>query len=297
MATPPSDETKVLFRLLADGEWHLYDDVRNEIARLIPPGKGLRRYEQNVEYKRQYRQDPSYDTSLSEDDRIFYGQRMLAQAVITSWKGRGVIFTGDGSSEPKRLKIKPGAKPWGVELPGAGDDDDGLGVEPDPEQVHAELDKLDGSSESAVASLADLDARELAEYGGMPSEGAEGVQSREEQFDELLAETVDEEVQEPAPGLDSLPAVMVQPEGFTCEGCGGFVLDADQHEGAVRAAGECGGGCFGTAVEGVSAVVSRRSLMDVVGEEIRAVSCIELCVASRVITGADRATERVVSGA
>lgn len=116
MPTPPSDETKQLFKLLAGGGWQLYEDIRDRLALTIAPGRALRRYEQNLEYKRRYRSEENYDTSLNEDDRIFYGQRMLAQGTITSWKGKGIDFTGDGRDEPKRIRLKPGFTTWGFDI-------------------------------------------------------------------------------------------------------------------------------------------------------------------------------------
>lgn len=112
MATPPSDDTRMLFKILADGQWHSYDEVRDEIAAKVPPGRALRKYQENVDYARKYKGDPTYDTEASEDERIYYGSRRCAQNVITSWKGKGVMFTGSGPT--KEIRIKPGFKSWGV---------------------------------------------------------------------------------------------------------------------------------------------------------------------------------------
>ena len=84
MATPPTDDTRQLFKLLADGGWHSYEEIRDEIARAVPPGRALRKYQERIDYARKQKGDPEYDTDLSEDDRIYYGQRSCAQIVITS---------------------------------------------------------------------------------------------------------------------------------------------------------------------------------------------------------------------
>lgn len=112
MATPPSDDSRSLFKLLADGQWHPYENIRDELAATVPPGRALRKYQERVEYARKYKNDPEYDTSASEDDRIYFGSRACAQIAITSWKGRGLEVSG--VAENKQIRIKPGFKSWGI---------------------------------------------------------------------------------------------------------------------------------------------------------------------------------------
>ncbi len=112
MATPPSDDTRSLFKLLADGQWHPYEQIRDELAATVPPGRALRKYQERVEYARKYKNDPTYDTSASEDDRIYFGARACAQIAITSWKNRGLEVAGN--AENKQIRIKPGFKTWGI---------------------------------------------------------------------------------------------------------------------------------------------------------------------------------------
>ncbi len=113
MATPPSDDSRMLFKLLADGEWHPYEAIRDRLAATVPPGRALRKYEERIEYARRYKGDPDYDTDADEDTRIYYGSRSCAQIAITSWKGRGLMFYGEGPK--KQIRIKPGFKSWGIE--------------------------------------------------------------------------------------------------------------------------------------------------------------------------------------
>lgn len=116
MATPPNDDTRMLFKLIADREWHSYEEIRDKVAEAVPPGRALRKYQERITYARQQKNDPGYDTDLSEDERIFYGQRGCAQGVITSWKGRGLQFQGEGKD--KVIRIRPGFKTWGVDVVG-----------------------------------------------------------------------------------------------------------------------------------------------------------------------------------
>ncbi len=129
MATPPSDDTRSLFKLLADGQWHPYEQIRDELAATVPPGRALRKYQERVEYARKYKRDPTYDTSASEDDRIYFGARACAQIAITSWKNRGLEVTG--TAENKQIRIKPGFKTWGIGTNMNGDEDE---VEPEDER-------------------------------------------------------------------------------------------------------------------------------------------------------------------
>lgn len=124
MATPPSDDTRMLFRLLSDNLWHSYEEIRDKLAATVPPGRALRKYEERVEYARKYKGDPGYDTTASESTRIFLGARACAQIVITSWKGRGI--QQQGSATNKQIRVKPGFTSWGLEhegvpIPGSGD--------------------------------------------------------------------------------------------------------------------------------------------------------------------------------
>lgn len=116
MATPPNDDTRYLFRLIADGEWHPYEAIRDKVADAVPPGRALRKYQERIDYTRRSKNDPHYDTDLTEDERIFYGQRGCAQGVITSWKGRGIQYRGEGAD--KQIRIRPGFKTWGVDAMG-----------------------------------------------------------------------------------------------------------------------------------------------------------------------------------
>lgn len=113
MATPPSDETRTLFKLLLDREWHRYEDIHTALAATVPPGKALRRYENRLSASRGLRGDQKTEILLTETEQIDFGQRGIAQATISSWKGRGIIQRGEGRD--KEIKIKPGFQTWGLD--------------------------------------------------------------------------------------------------------------------------------------------------------------------------------------
>jgi hypothetical protein len=115
MATPPSDDTRTMFRLLADGEWHSYAKIKAEIAKTVPPGRALRKYQERLRQNRELRNDPNTEIIRSEDDQIRLGAAACAQITMTSWKGRGIIVRGEGPT--KQCKIRPGFKSWGLEQP------------------------------------------------------------------------------------------------------------------------------------------------------------------------------------
>lgn len=113
MATPPSDDTRTMFRLLGDREWHNYAQIKAAIAATVPPGRALRKYQERLRQNRDLRNDPNTEILRSEDDQIKLGAAACAQITMTSWKGKGVISRGEGPD--KEIKIKPGFSSWGIE--------------------------------------------------------------------------------------------------------------------------------------------------------------------------------------
>lgn len=109
MATPPSDDTRVLFRLLADGQWHRYQEIKNKIAEQVPPGRAIRRYNERLRQSRELRRRPHVETFRTDDEQIRLGAMSCAQVALTSWKGKGVMVRGEG--EMKEIRIKPGFEP------------------------------------------------------------------------------------------------------------------------------------------------------------------------------------------
>lgn len=115
MATPPSDDTRTLFKLLADRDWHPYEEIRDALAATVAPGRAIRKYEERLEASRKFHKAGSPQTlsaELTEDEKIFYGQRAFAQITISSWKGRGIMQRVE--NDKKEIRIKPGFRAYGV---------------------------------------------------------------------------------------------------------------------------------------------------------------------------------------
>lgn len=214
MATPPNDDTRTLFKLIADGQWHSYEEIRDQLAATVPPGRALRKYQERVEYARRYKRDDSYDTSLSEDERIFYGQRSCAQIVITSWKGKGIQYRGDSAS--KEIRIKPGFKTWGVEFMGPETPEEG---QTQTEGPPAESEPSEPDQEGPQAPVAfDPGAPRLE----LPPPLAEAVAARQREESQVPEP-------EPDPEPEWSPFVADRPALGTCDECGSLITDPKQH--------------------------------------------------------------------
>lgn len=235
MATPPNDDTKMLFRILADGDWHLYDDVRDKIAISVPPGRALRKYQERIDYARRYRQEPDYDTDASEDERIYFGARACAQIVITSWKGRGVEYQGEGTM--KRIRRIVGFKTWGIEhLPpdSEAQEPEKAPEVPDPTPEHSEPSEPDaappdGPSEpDGWAELTNPDGEATVAVQHSPQHAEE--QDAEQPIDAgfmSLPPLVDTDGSAYDWSLSSRSVTSEEPP--TCPDCGSLVIDLDDH--------------------------------------------------------------------
>lgn len=113
MGTPPNDDSKTLFRILADGEWHNYAQVRDALGRTVAPGRALRKYQEGIDFQRRYRNDPNYDTSHDDGVRIRLGQRKCAQVAISSWR-RNDAIESRGENLQKEIRVKPGFRAYGI---------------------------------------------------------------------------------------------------------------------------------------------------------------------------------------
>lgn len=131
MATPLNDDSRTLFKFMADDQWHDYDVVRDAVAKAVPPGRALRKYETRLLQNRDLRKDGRDSSSLTTDEQIFYGARACAQITITSWKGRGLIQRIENGV--KQIRRKPGFAPWGLDEPAAEPQDPGKEAGGSPE--------------------------------------------------------------------------------------------------------------------------------------------------------------------
>jgi hypothetical protein len=202
MATPPSDDSRTLFKLIADGSWHPYEEIRDRIAATVPPGRALRKYQERVAYARQYKNDPSYDTSASEDERIYLGAKACAQIAITSWKGRGVQYSGDGPN--KQIRIKPGFKSWGLEAEGVG--------QPTPEASEGSEPGVEGADEAQQQEARDWQSLLAAEEARDPKSAFwDVVEGRRAQYNQLTQQYFRSLEQGDAPNRPR-PLLRIEPE-------------------------------------------------------------------------------------
>lgn len=66
--------------LLEDGEWHDYDRVLAELAKMVPPGRALRRNE--MDRRHASRTTERKRTEFTEERRIASGKRAIAKDML-----------------------------------------------------------------------------------------------------------------------------------------------------------------------------------------------------------------------
>lgn len=212
MATPPSDDTRVMFRLLKDGGWHNYAGVKASIAAQVPPGRALRKYQMRLRQNRDLRNDPNTDIYRSEDDQVRLGQGACAQITMTSWIGKGIITRGEG--QDREVKIKPGFKPWGIEV----------GPEPQepPPEPQGYTDPPPSDSEPSVPAADTAQEASVPEPEPVPVPQPEPEKAPEPEpvMPQLLSDVIDPP---PAAGEPDVPA-----PGFQRPKVDDFVRDLPQ---------------------------------------------------------------------
>jgi hypothetical protein len=113
MATPPSPDTIMLFKLLEDPEtWYGYYDIKTKIADKVAPGRAIRKYKQRLKESRELRGTPQTEIERTPSEMIRLGQMACAQVALTSWKGKGIMIRGEGPY--KEIRVKPGFQSWGI---------------------------------------------------------------------------------------------------------------------------------------------------------------------------------------
>ncbi len=101
-----SDEANTLLKLLADGQWHPYTQVRARLAQTVPPGKALRRYVTN-ETARERIKGPRTRPELPDEQKIHSGRMSIATDTIASMRFRYVEVEGSGSDKQLRRREQP----------------------------------------------------------------------------------------------------------------------------------------------------------------------------------------------
>lgn len=211
MPTPPSDDTRVLFSLIADGEWHEYYGIRDQIAKRVPPGRALRKYDDRIDRKRRQLNNPSYTTTATEFERQAYGAKECAQVVISSWKGRGLDQKREG--ETLFIRRTPGVRLYGIDNPLTPTEPSGADSEPS--------ETADGGQDEPVAQQPE-DTAPIADADLAEPEGPEPPPAVEDEGSNIVPEPVEEP--------PSSPPVTVGPEMLTCDQCGLYVFDEAKHE-------------------------------------------------------------------
>lgn len=87
--------------LLADGEWHYRNDVRDEIARRVPPGKAVRTRRSMLEVSRSGH-SPQTERHRTLEVEAAVGARQLANQMICTLVKKGV-WERDGD----RIRRRP----------------------------------------------------------------------------------------------------------------------------------------------------------------------------------------------
>jgi hypothetical protein len=230
MATPPSDDTLRLFKLLEDNEWHPYHVIKGKIAEKVPPGRAIRRYQDRLKQSRELRQ-PVNEVIRTEDEQIRLGAMQCAQVVLTSWKGKGIMVRGEG--EFKQVRMKPGFKTWGVQdkNPDGGAQDPGKEAQGVPEVPQEDSEPSEAFPEGR---------EEASDPEPVPVAFAEPVKDNIPTFDveEIFPEAepaVQAFTPEPATTESEDPSQTVTSfEVSRCSECGMAIIDSDLHDGWHR---------------------------------------------------------------
>lgn len=239
MATPPSDDTKMLFKLLADGQWHDYHKIKASIANAVPPGRAIRRYQDRLRQSRELRSRPDTEILRDEDEQIRLGAMSAAQVALTSWKGKGIMVRGEGNF--KEVRMKPGfVVPWitnpeaGREGQDPGKDGGGSPEVPGSDSVPSEARAATGNEPS--------DPQQVPEVATEPAAEPEPEVVVEHYTVELGPQPTGEQV--PTFTTDEVfgdePAIQPPPEQSqpvtnyeisACPECGMAIIDPALHEG------------------------------------------------------------------
>lgn len=95
MAPSTSPAGRELLKLLADGEWHPFDDIVAALGAIIAPGPALRKYERREANRQRIHGAPRVRPELSDDDKIASGRLVFASEAISSYKKRYVEIAQD----------------------------------------------------------------------------------------------------------------------------------------------------------------------------------------------------------
>lgn len=240
MATPPSDDSRTMFKLLNErpGEWYPYEELRDAIAATVPPGRAIRKYQERLQSSRKIHQPVNPAPELSEDDQILYGAKACAQIAISSWVGRGVMRRQDVDGA-RYIKVKPGFRSYGINVNSSESQEAEPEVPKGPENAEGYTDPPPTDSEPFEAAAAPAEERTEQDAEEPPTRFMDAEPVRQfERTDEGDFRRVEEPVisrLEPSPWDKALPREQ-KPEIVTlsdiqeCPECGLGVVDQARHE-------------------------------------------------------------------
>ncbi len=171
MSTPFSTEVRTLFRLLEDRQWHDFRDIKERLANTVAPGKALRRYEDRLATRRERGGHAAMPSEPSEDEKIMFGQRLVADNTMQGLKRRWLDIDHEGGGfGRKAIRLKPGVEIQpSSPMPSAplshAEEDELDEVFPEPQQ--RALDVLSGPAEVFEPDDADDDDDEPADTSEM----------------------------------------------------------------------------------------------------------------------------------
>lgn len=102
-----STEVRTLFRLLEDDQWHNFKDLTEKLAATIAPGKALRKYQDRRDKRLALAESTNVYPERSEDEKVLFGQRLLANAAINGVKVRYLEYK-EGEPGGRQVRLKPG---------------------------------------------------------------------------------------------------------------------------------------------------------------------------------------------
>ncbi len=111
MATPLSNESRTLLRLLSDGAWHDYRVVKEELANQVPPGRALRAYEVREAARLRHLGVARASEELPMEEKLISGRVALANAALHSMCQRHCETEEGGMLGPKQIRVRPEVLP------------------------------------------------------------------------------------------------------------------------------------------------------------------------------------------
>ena len=102
--TPLSVEAQTLLRLVADGQWHPYEEIAQQVMATVAPGKALRRYEDRRAKRMAREPFRRRMAELSDQEKISSGRRLVSNRAFNSMKTRFIDVEWRGGERMVRRR-------------------------------------------------------------------------------------------------------------------------------------------------------------------------------------------------